>query len=136
MDFVKSFFVAASGMKAQSERIRVVSQNIANSNSTAATPGGDPYRRKTISFASELDRSLGIDLVKVTKVGVDGAPFGTKFQPHHPAANDDGYVKMPNVNGLIEMADMREAQRSYEANLSVVEIAKALASRTLEILRV
>jgi flagellar basal-body rod protein FlgC len=135
MDMTNAIFIAASGMRAQSERLRVVAENLANANSISNTPGGTPYQRKTISFRSELDRKLGADIVKVARIGRDPSPFQLRFEPSHPAADKSGYVAYPNVQSLIEMADMREAQRSYEANLSVIEITKGLVAHTLEILR-
>ena len=127
--------VAASGLGAQSERLRVVSENLANAQSTGTTPGSDPYRRKTISFQNELDRQSGLDLVKVKKVGLYPSEFTRKYDPNNPAADNQGYVKLPNVNALIEMSDMREAQRSYEANLKVIEVARGMLTRTIDILR-
>lgn len=135
MELIKAFFIAASGMRAESERIRVVSENVANAGSTAITPGSEPYRRKIVSFASQFDRAIGANRVHVLPVRRDMSAFGKRFDPHHPAADADGYVLLPNVNGTIEMIDLREAQRSYEANLAVMEMTKDLAARTLEILR-
>lgn len=135
MDLIKSFFIAASGLRAQSERLRVISENVANSGSTGSTPGADPYQRKTISFRSVFDREVGASLVKINPVGRDQSPFSLRYEPNHPAANQEGYVSYPNVNGLIEMADMREAQRTYEANLAVMETTRHLAGTTLQILR-
>ena len=127
--------VAASGLGAQSERLRVVSENLANAQSTGNTPGADPYRRKTITFAAELDRNSGAAMVEVTAIERDRSDFPVEFQPGHEAANADGYVKLPNVNVLIEMADMREANRSYEANLQVVKQARELISLTIDMMR-
>jgi flagellar basal-body rod protein FlgC len=127
--------VAASGLGAQSERLRVVSENMANAQSTGNTPGADPYRRKTISFASELDRATGASLVQVNSINQDPSDFPVEFQPGNEAADDKGYVKMPNVNPLIEMADMGEANRSYEANLQVVKQARDLISMTIDLMR-
>jgi flagellar basal-body rod protein FlgC len=135
MDLIKSLLVSASGMKAQGARIKTIAQNLANANSLAKTPGGDPYRRKVITFKNELDRKLGVERVAVQGIGTDRADFQLRYDPGHPAANADGYVKLPNVNTLIEIADMREAQRSYEANLNVIEVAKGMLSRTIELLR-
>jgi flagellar basal-body rod protein FlgC len=135
MELTDSFFIASSGMRAQSERIRVVAENIANANSVALGPDGSPYRRKVISFTNEMDRELGVDLVKVERIGRDRAPFQLRFEPGHPAANADGYVEYPNVSSLVEMMDMREAQRSYRANLKVLETTRSLAGRTLDLLR-
>ena len=127
--------VAASGLGAQSERLRVVSENLANAQSTGDTPGADPYRRKTISFVSQLDRSSGGSLVEVSSIDRDPAAFPVEFQPGNEAADDKGYVKMPNVNVLIEMADMSEANRSYEANLQVIKQARDLISMTIDLMR-
>jgi flagellar basal-body rod protein FlgC len=127
--------VAASGLGAQSERLRVVSENLANAQSTGTAPGADPYRRKTISFVSELDRASGTNLVEVNTIDRDPSDFPVEFQPGNVAADDKGYVKMPNVNVLIEMADMNEANRSYEANLQVVKQARDLISMTIDLMR-
>ena len=135
MELTDSLLIASSGMRAQSERIRVVAENIANANSVALSPDGDPYRRKVISFTNEMDRELGVNVVKVESISRDRAPFQLRFEPGHPAANADGYVKYPNVNSLIEMMDLREAQRSYRANLKVLEVTRSLAGRTLDLLR-
>ncbi len=135
MDLKSSMFVSAAGMKAQGERIKMISQNIANSDSTAQTPGGEPFRRKVLTFKNYLDRNVDARVVKVDKIGSDKSDFELRYDPGHPAANADGYVLMPNVNTMIEMADMREAQRSYEANLSVIDISRTLMMRTIQILR-
>lgn len=135
MDLKSSMFVSAAGMKAQGERIKLISQNIANSDSTAQTPGGEPFRRKVLTFKNYLDRNVDARVVKVDKIGSDKSDFELRYDPGHPAANADGYVLMPNVNTMIEMADMREAQRSYEANLSVIDISRTLMMRTIQILR-
>lgn len=127
--------IALSGMKAQTERLRVISENLANVDSTAQTPDGTPYRRKVVSFKSELDKNSGAQTVKVDKVRSDQSEFQRRYDPKHPAADKDGYVLTPNVNPLIEMMDMREAQRSYEANLAVVSSSKQLLSRTVEMLK-
>ncbi|MBO0903627.1 flagellar basal body rod protein FlgC [Jiella sonneratiae] len=132
---LSSLKIAASGLAAQSTRLRVVSENIANANTTGDAAGADPYQRKTVSFAAELDRLTGADLVKVARVGRDQSPFLVEHDPGNPAANADGYVKMPNVNTLVEMADMREANRSYEANLQVVKQARELINMTIDLLR-
>jgi len=130
-----SIFVAGAGMRAQGTRLRVISENVANADSTAKVAGGDPYRRKTISFQDHLDRSLNADLVQVREIGQDPSDFNVRFEPSHPAADEQGYVKYPNVTKLVEIMDMREAQRSYEANLSVLEVTKSMVSRTLDLLR-
>jgi len=127
--------VAASGLGAQSERLRVISENVANAQSTGTAPGSDPYQRKTISFAATLDRASGGSFVDVSAISRDQTEFPIEFQPGHEAANADGYVKMPNVNMLIEMADMREANRSYEANLQSIKQARELITMTIDLLR-
>ncbi|MBO6901278.1 MAG: flagellar basal body rod protein FlgC [Rhizobiaceae bacterium] len=130
-----SLKVAASGMTAQSERLRVVSENLANAQSTAKLPGGDPYQRKTVTFAAELDRASGASMVDVASVGTDPSDFPVEYQPGHEAADEFGYVKMPNVNILVEMADMREAIRGYEANLQNIKQSRELISMTIDLLR-
>jgi flagellar basal-body rod protein FlgC len=135
MDLYKSMAISAAGMRAQSVRMRVISENLANADSTAADPGGDPYRRKTISFKNHMDRQMGVDLVEVSKIGEDPSKFGRKYDPGHPAADADGYVSTPNVNSLVELMDMRQAQRTYQANVSSVEAAKAMMMRTIDLLR-
>lgn len=135
MDFLKSIGIAASGLKTQAGRMRVISENIANADSTAQTPGGDPYRRKVPTFVSELDRQLDAQVLTLGRIRQDQSQFKTKYEPGHPAADASGNVKYPNVNSLIEMADMREAQRSYEANLNVVSATRRMIQRTLDILR-
>lgn len=132
---VTALKVAASGLGAQSERLRVVSENLANAQSTGDAPGSDPYRRKTISFAAELDRASGGSMVEVAKIDRDRTAFPTEFSPGHQAADDRGYVKMPNVNVLVEMADLSEANRSYEANLQVIKQARELISFTIDLMR-
>lgn len=135
MELIKSMLVSASGMRAQASRMKVIAENLANASSTAKTPDGDPYRRKTVSFRNELDRVAGVNKVAISKVGTDPSEFQLRYEPGHPGANPDGYVKLPNVQPLIEMADMQEAQRSYEANLSIIESAKSMLSRALDLLR-
>ena len=135
MDLLKSLLISASGMRAQSVRMRVISENLANANSVAPNAKEDPYRRKVVSFENEMDNQLGVDLLKVDKIEEDQSKFESKYDPGHPAADKNGYVKMPNVNPFVEMMDMRQAQRSYEANLSMIQTAKAMLSKTVEILR-
>jgi len=135
MDFAKTLQISAAGMNAQGRRLRVIAENIANSSTTALEPGGEPYRRKMIGFKNELDRQLGVDLVKVARTRFDDSPFGKRFDPGNPAADADGYVLLPNVNPLIEMTDMREAMRSYEANLNVIEASRSMLRGTIDLLR-
>lgn len=135
MDLYKSMAASAAGMKVQGARLKVISENLANSNTTAETPGDLPYRRKTITFTNELDRKLGVSTVKVAKIGVDKSDFQRRYDPSHPSADTDGYVLLPNVSTLVEAMDMREAQRSYEANLSAIDTARQMLTRTLELLR-
>ncbi len=132
---VASMKVAASGLEAQSTRIRIVSENLANARSTGDTPGADPFRRKTVTFAAELDRATGASLVQVDRLGEDEGDFSTEYDPGNPAADEKGFVKMPNVNVLVEMADMREANRSYEANLQSIKQSRDLISATIDLLR-
>ncbi len=135
MDLMNSIKISASGMRAQGTRLRIVAENVANAESLGNTPGADPYRRKTIAFENMLDRDMNADMVKVAKIGRDRSDFSLVYEPHHPLSNEDGYLKRPNVNTLIEMTDMREAGRSYEANLSVIESSKSLIQRTIELIR-
>jgi flagellar basal-body rod protein FlgC len=136
MDFLKSIAIAASGLRAQAGRIRVISENIANADSTAPTPGADPYRRKIPTFRSEVDRTLDARVIAMGRVRNDPADFRLKYEPGHPAADATGHVRYPNVNSLIEMTDMREAQRSYEANINVISATRRMIQRTLEILKI
>lgn len=134
-DLSKSSLIASHGMKAQAQRLRVISENLANADSLPQRPGEAPYQRKIVTFKNELDRTSRVDLIGVDKVDGDSSEFLKKFDPKHPAADRDGYVLAPNVNPLIELMDMREAQRSYEANLNVIQTSRQLMSRTVEMLR-
>lgn len=127
--------VAASGLEAQSRRMLIVSENLANASSTGSTPGADPYMRKTVSFQAAMDEVMGAKLVKVDRVDVDRKPFRVEYDPSHPAADADGNVKLPNVDMLVELADIRETNRSYEANLQVVKQARSMMSMTIDLLR-
>lgn len=133
-ELFKALSVSASGLRAQSERIRIIAENLANSKSLPQSPGEEPYRRKILTFSNQLDRSLGVELVKVDKVKFDQSEFTQKYDPSHPGANDKGYVLQPNVTALIETMDMREAQRTYEANLALISTARAMLMRTISII--
>lgn len=135
MDFLRSMGIAASGLRAQSGRMRVLSENIANADSTASAAGGDPYRRKIPTFTTEFDRELNANVLKMGRISQDQSDFKFKYDPTHPGADANGNVKFPNVNSLVEMTDLREAQRSYEANLNVVTATRRMIQRTLDILR-
>jgi flagellar basal-body rod protein FlgC len=135
MDFIKTLTIAASGLRAQAGRMRIISENIANADSTPQRPGSDPYRRKIPTFRSELDRTIDTQLVELGKVQTDSSSFRLKYEPGHPAADTNGNVKYPNVNPLIEMTDMREAQRSYEANINVISATRRMIQRTIDILK-
>jgi flagellar basal-body rod protein FlgC len=134
-DFARSMSIATSGLRAQAGRMRVISENIANADSTALTAGGEPYRRKIPSFTSALDRSLDAKVVTLGKIRTDQTAFRVKNEPGNPAADPLGNVKYPNVNPLVEMTDMREAQRSYEANLNIISATRRMIQRTLDILK-
>ena len=133
-DLFKTMRISASGMRTQGTRLRVITENVANANSLPQNPGELPYRRKVVTFKNELDRKTGLDLVAVGKIRADKSEFGKRFDPNHPAADMDGYVLTPNVNSLIELSDLREAQRSYEANVNVVRSSKAMLGAALKIL--
>jgi flagellar basal-body rod protein FlgC len=135
MDLFRSLVAAASGLRAQSGRMRVIAENIANADSTARRPGQDPYRRRIPTFEAELDRESGASIVRLGRVRPDMSDFSMRFDPGHPAADPNGYVRTPNVNSLVETMDMREAQRSYEANLNVIGATRRMIARTLEILK-
>lgn len=127
--------IAVSGMKAQSERLRIISENMANAESVGIRPGEQPYRRQVVTFKNYVDKQTGAEMVKVNSVVQDQSPFELKYAPNHPAANAEGYVAMPNVNPLVEMMDMKEAQRAYEANLTMVQTARDMNSKVLDILK-
>jgi flagellar basal-body rod protein FlgC len=134
VDFLKTMTIAASGLRAQAGRMRIISENIANADSTA-NAGTDPYRRKVPSFKTELDRTIDARVVGLGRVGTDKSDFRLKYEPGHPQADENGNVKYPNVNSLVEQTDMREAQRSYEANLNVISATRRMLARTLDILK-
>jgi flagellar basal-body rod protein FlgC len=135
-DILNAMKISAMGMKAQGTRLRVITENVANAETTGTNPKEDPFRRKIVTFKNEMDRADGIDLVSVDKISTDNTTkFPVKFMPGHPAADKDGYVRMPNINPLIEIMNVREAQRSYEANLGMIDQAKSMLARTIDLLR-
>lgn len=127
--------LAGAGLEAQSMRLRVISENLANAQSTGKTPGSDPYSRKTITFKTELEKVSGAASVRVKEIGTDQTPFKVEYDPGNPAADENGYVKLPNVSILIEMADMREANRSYEANLQMIKQTRSMIASLIDLLR-
>jgi flagellar basal-body rod protein FlgC len=135
MDLATSMLVAASGMRAQSTRMRTIAENIANANSTSAAAGGDPYRRKIATMTSTFDREMNASVVEAGKPAPDMSDFRSQFDPGNPAADKQGYVKLPNVNSLVEIMDMREAQASFEANVNVMDASKTMLSRTIDLLK-
>jgi flagellar basal-body rod protein FlgC len=135
MDFFRTLAVAASGLRAQTGRIRIISENIANADSTPAVPGADPYRRKVPTFQTEFNRALDVNVVELGKIQADTSAFRLKYEPGHPAADANGNVKYPNVNPLVEMTDLREAQRSYQANINVISATRRMIQRTIDILK-
>jgi flagellar basal-body rod protein FlgC len=135
MDLTQALTISARGMDAQTERLRVIAENLANEDSTGSTPGAAPYRRKMVEFQNVLDRSLGADSVRVKAVVQDQSPFPQKYDPSSPAANPQGYVSTPNVNSFVEMMDMREAERSYSANLNVMQASRSMLSRVIDLLK-
>ena len=135
MDFLKSIAIAASGLRAQAGRMRVISENIANADSTAPRPGAEPYRRKIPTFRTEIDRALDAQVVALGRVRTDPTEFRLKHEPGHPSADANGNVQYPNVNSLIEMTDLKGAQRSYEANINLITASRRMIQRTIEILK-
>ncbi len=135
MDLIASIKVAASGLRAQGGRMRIIAENLANANSLSQKPGGDPYRRRIAVIENRFDDVLNAYTVRNGRYKLDSKPFGQKYDPGHPAANDKGYVKTSNVNSLIESVDLREAQRSYEANLNVITSSRQMLAKTIEILK-
>jgi flagellar basal-body rod protein FlgC len=135
MDLSRALDISAAGMSAQTSRLRVIAENLANQDSTASSPGAAPYRRKTVTFGNHLDRASGVDLVTVDRIGLDPGDFPLRYDPSHPAADKRGYVKSPNVNSFIEVMDMREAERSYNANLAVMQSTRGMLQRTIDYLK-
>jgi flagellar basal-body rod protein FlgC len=134
MDFNTPLDIAYSGMTAETARLKVIAENLANADSTATTPGGDPYRRQVVTFTDVFDSAINAKRVKVAGVVPVSGAFAKRYEPNHPAADADGYVLTPNVNPITELMDMREAQRSYQANLNVIDAVKAMVSRTIDLL--
>ena len=135
MDMDAALSISASGMEAQTTRLRVIAENLANQDTTAGAPGASPYRRKTVSFVDRFDRSLGAATVGVKEVGRDPSAFQLRYDPSHPAADAKGYVQLPNVNSFVEVMDMREAERSYSANLNVMQATRSMLTRAIEMLK-
>jgi flagellar basal-body rod protein FlgC len=135
MDLARALNISAAGMTAQTTRLRVIAENLANQDSTGGSPGADPYRRKTVTFVSRLDRATGEDLVSVGQIGTDPSAFPQRYDPSHPAADAHGYVRTPNVNSFVEVMDMREAERSYSANLAVMQSTRGMLERTIALLK-
>ena len=135
MDLSTALGISARGMDAQTQRLRVIAENLANQDTTGSSPGTDPYRRKTVTFQDRLDPELGVEAVGVKEVGTDRSEFPTRYDPSNPAADEKGYVRTPNVNSFVEIMDMREAQRSYSANLNVMTVSRGMLTRTIEMLK-
>ncbi len=135
MDMESALRIAGSGMAAQTERLRVIAENLANADTTGSSPGAAPYRRKTVTFSDVTDPVSGAKLVEVSAIGQDPSAFPERYDPGHPAADANGYVKLPNVNSLVEMMDMREAERSYNANLAVMQVSRGMLSRAIDMLK-
>ncbi len=135
MDLTKALAISARGMDAQTTRLRVIAENLANQETTGDKPGANPYRRKTVTFDDKIDATLGAEMVHVKQIGTDKSEFPKRFDPSHPAADAQGYVHTPNVNSFVEVMDMREAQRSFSANLNVMEVTRSMLSRAIELLK-
>lgn len=135
MDFSDTIGISASGMRVQSARLRIAAENLANEETTGSTPGADPYRRKTITFKDEVDAATGVSTVKVKEIGRDSSDFQLKYDPSHPAADEKGYVKMPNVNSMVEIMDTHDAQHSYEANLNTMQITRSMLTRSINLMK-
>lgn len=135
MDLTKAMAISASGMRVQNIRMRIIAENLANQDSVATGPGEDPYRRKSLTFSNALDRATGIQKVEVKDIVYDQSEFGMRYDPGHPAADEIGYIKTTNVNGLVEIMDMKQAQRTYETNLNAMDVSKNIIMRTVDLLR-
>ncbi len=135
MDLTKTLAISASGMAAQTTRLRVIAENLANQDSTGSTPDADPYRRKTVAFTDRMDQALGVSTVRVESIDQDPSAFPLRYDPGNPAADPKGYVRTPNVNSFVEVMDMREAERSYSANLQVMQVSRGMLSRAIDLLK-
>ena len=135
MDLTKALTISARGMDAQTTRLKVIAENLANQDTTGDTPGANPYRRKTVTFEDKMDAALGDETVQVKQIGTDKSEFPKRYDPSHPAADAQGYVHLPNVNSFVEVMDMREAQRSFSANLNVMEVTRSMLSRAIDLLK-
>jgi flagellar basal-body rod protein FlgC len=135
MDLSNGLDVSVSGMEAQTTRLRVIAENLSNQDTTGSSPTADPYRRKLVIFSNEVDRASGLDLVEVNKVVPDKTPFPLRYDPSHPAANAAGYVRTPNVNSFVELMDMKEAERSYSANVTMLQTTRSMLQRTIDMLK-
>jgi flagellar basal-body rod protein FlgC len=135
LDISKALAISAAGMDAQTVRLRVIAENLANQDTTGSTPGADAYRRKLVTFENRVDRALGTDIVRAKRIAPDQSPLPQRYDPSHPAADAQGYVRTSNVNSFIEVMDMREAQRSYSANLNVLEATRSMLTRTIGLLK-
>lgn len=135
MDLTKALTISAQGMDVQTTRLRVIAENLANQDTTGSTPGADAYRRKTVAFENRMDRALGTEAVRVKEIGRDNGALPERYDPSHPAADARGYVKTANVNSFVEIMDMREAQRSYSANLQVLQVTRGMLTRVIGMLK-
>jgi flagellar basal-body rod protein FlgC len=135
MELQNSMAISAAALRAQGMRMRIIAENLANQDSVASQPGDTPYRRKLVTFDNVLNRELGVEMVQVSRVITDNAPFGSRFEPGHPGSNADGYLSTTNVEGMVESMDMRAAQRVYESNITAIEASKKMMLQTIELLR-
>ncbi len=135
MDLQKALTISARGMTVQTSRLRVIAENLANQDTTGTSPQTQPYRRKTITFANAMDRSVGAETVRVKKIGRDMGDLPLRYDPSHPAADERGYLRVPNVNSFVEVMDMKEAERSYSANLNVLQVSRSMLTRAIEMLK-
>lgn len=135
MDIERALALSARGMDVQTARLRTIAENLANQDTTGSAPGVEPYRRKLITFENRIDRALGTETVRVKSIAPDRGELPRRYDLSHPAADAAGYVRTPNVNSFVEIMDMREAQRSYSANLNVMEATRSMLTRTIDLLK-